>query len=43
MTVEIGYVNDDFTRNKATVLGELRVIPIYRAATAARLVTPKAA
>ena len=42
LTIEVAYQNDDFTRNKATVLAETRVIPIYRAVGAARLVTPKA-
>lgn len=40
--VEVGYENDDFTKNIATLLGEMRVIPTFRATGAARLITPKA-
>ena len=40
--VEVNYVADDFIKNQTTILGELRVIPIYRAVGAARLITPKA-
>lgn len=40
--VEANVVDDDFIRNQVTLLGELRVIPIYRAVGAGRLVTPKA-
>lgn len=39
--VEVGYENDDFTKNIATILGEMRVIPVFRAVGAARLITPK--
>lgn len=39
-SVEIGYTNDDFTRNLAVLLGELRVLPVFRTVGAARLVTP---
>lgn len=39
--VEIGYVNDDFTKNMVTILGEARVIPVFRSAGSAWLVTPK--
>jgi Phage capsid family len=42
-SVELGFENDDFTRNLVTVLGETRVIPQFRAIGAARLVTAKAA
>lgn len=42
MTIEIGTENDDFTKNIRTVLGEMRVIPTFRAVGAARLITPKA-
>lgn len=42
MAVEVGYENDDFTRNIVTLLGEMRVIPTFRAVGAARLITPKA-
>ena len=41
-TVEVGYVNDDFTNNLCTVLGEMRVIPVFRTVGSARLITPKA-
>lgn len=41
--VEANYVDDDFIRNQVTLLGEARVIPIYRAVGAARLITPAAA
>lgn len=41
--VEAAYDGDDFTRNQMTLLGELRVIPVYRSVGAARLITPKAA
>jgi Phage capsid family len=40
--VEFGYVNDDFTKNLVTILGEMRVIPIFRSVGAARLITPMA-
>ena len=40
--VEFGYVNDDFTKNLFTILGEMRVIPIFRSVGAARLITPMA-
>lgn len=40
--IEIGYENDDFTKNLAVVLGEMRVIPIFRTVGSARLITPKA-
>ena len=40
-TVEVGYENDDWTKNLVTVLGELRVIPLFRTVGAARLITPK--
>lgn len=41
-TVEIGYTNDDFTKNLAVVLGEMRVLPVFRTAGSARLITPRA-
>lgn len=41
-SVEIAYSGDDFTRNLATVLGEVRVVPIFRTVGSARLITPKA-
>ena len=40
--VEFGTVNDDFSRNLVTILGEMRVIPIFRSVGAARLITPMA-
>lgn len=43
LTVEIGTAGDDFTKNVRTILGELRVIPTFRAVGAMRLITPKAA
>lgn len=42
LTVEIGTDSDDFTKNIRTILGEMRVIPTFRAVGAARLITPKA-
>lgn len=42
LTVEIGTDGDDFTKNVRTILGEMRVIPTFRAVGAARLITPKA-
>lgn len=42
-TVEIGYTGDDFTKNLAVVLGEMRVLPVFRTAGSMRLITPKAA
>ena len=42
ITVEVGMVDDDFTKNVRTILGEIRVIPTFRAVGAARLITPKA-
>lgn len=41
-SVEIGYVDQDFTKNLVTLLGEVRVIPIFRSVGSARLITPKA-
>lgn len=40
MSIELGYENDDFTKNIVTVLGEMRAIPSFRVAGAARLITP---
>jgi hypothetical protein len=42
MTFEIGLDGDDFSKNLATILGEMRVAPIFLATGAARLITPKA-
>jgi HK97 family phage major capsid protein len=41
-TVEIGYSGTQFVQNLATVLGEMRVIPVFRTTGSARLITPKA-
>lgn len=38
-SIEVGYSGDDFTKNLVTVLGELRVIPIFRTAGSALLVS----
>ena len=40
-SVEIGTDGNDFTKNLATLLGEIRVIPIFRTVGSARLITPK--
>ena len=42
LAIEIGTDQDDFTRNVRTVLGEMRVMPVFRAVGGARLITPKA-
>lgn len=42
LTIEIGTSGQDFTQNVRTILGEMRVIPTFRAVGAARLITPKA-
>ncbi len=41
-SIEVAYSGDDFTRNLVSVLGELRVIPVFRTAGSMRLITPKA-
>jgi HK97 family phage major capsid protein len=41
-SIEVAYSGDDFTRNLVSVLGEMRVIPVFRTAGSARLITPKA-
>lgn len=41
-TVEIGYSGTQFVQNLSTVLGEMRVIPVFRTVGSARLITPKA-
>lgn len=41
-SIEMAYSGDDFTKNLITVLGEARVIPVFRSVGAARLITPKA-
>lgn len=38
--IEIGFENDDFTKNQVVILGEMRVIPVFRTAGSMRLVTP---
>lgn len=43
MSVEVGTDSDDFTKNVRTILGEMRIVPTFRAVGAARLITPKAA
>jgi len=40
VTFEIGHTGDQFTNNLATILGEMRVIPTFRSAGAARLMAP---
>ena len=42
LMVEVGTSGDDFTKNVRTILGEMRVIPTFRAVGAVRLITPKA-
>lgn len=42
VNVEAGTDADDFTKNLVTILAEVRVIPVFRAVGAARLITPKA-
>lgn len=42
LAVEIGTDGSDFTTNVRTILGEMRVVPTFRAVGAARLITPKA-
>lgn len=42
-SIEVGYSGTQFVQNLATVLGEMRVIPVYRTTGSARLITPKAA
>lgn len=41
-TVEVGYAGDDFIKNLAVLLGEMRVLPVFRTVGSARLITPKA-
>lgn len=41
-TVEIGYTNDDFIKNLAVLLGEMRILPVFRTVGSARLITPMA-
>jgi hypothetical protein len=41
-SIEVAYDGNDFTNNLVTVLGEVRVIPVYRTVGSARLITPKA-
>ena len=42
-TVEVAYSGTDFEKNLVTILGEMRVLPIFRTVGSARLITPKAA
>jgi uncharacterized linocin/CFP29 family protein len=41
-TVEVGYQGDDFVKNLSVILGEMRVLPVFRTVGSARLITPKA-
>jgi hypothetical protein len=41
-TVEVGYQGDDFVKNLSVLLGEMRVLPVFRTVGSARLITPKA-
>jgi HK97 family phage major capsid protein len=41
-SVLIGFVDDDFVKNLVTLLGEIRVIPVFRTVGSARLITPMA-
>jgi len=40
--VEVAYDADDFTKNLVTVLGEMRVLPVFRTTGSMRMITPKA-
>ena len=42
-TVEINYSGTQFLQNLCSILGEVRVIPVFRTTGSARLITPKAA
>lgn len=42
-SIEMAYDGNDFTKNLVTILGEMRVIPVFRTVGSARLITPKAA
>jgi uncharacterized linocin/CFP29 family protein len=39
--VEVAYSGDDFVKNLVTILGEMRVIPVFRTVGSIRLITPK--
>lgn len=41
-SIEVAFSGDDFTNNLVTILGEVRVIPVFRSVGSARLITPKA-
>lgn len=41
-SIEVAFSGDDFTQNLVTILGEVRVIPVFRSVGSARLITPKA-
>lgn len=40
-SVEVAYSDDDFVKNLVTILGEVRVIPVFRTVGSIRLITPK--
>lgn len=40
-SIEVAYSGSDFTSNLVTVLGEVRVIPVFRTVGSARLISPK--
>ena len=41
-SIELGYTGSQFTENMITILGECRVIPVFRSDGSIRLITPKA-
>jgi hypothetical protein len=41
-SVEVAYDGSDFTNNLVTILGEMRVIPVFRTTGSMRLITPMA-
>jgi hypothetical protein len=41
-SVEVAYDGSDFTSNLVTILGEMRVIPVFRTTGSMRLITPMA-
>lgn len=41
-SIEVAYSGDDFQRNLLSILGEMRVIPVFRTMGSARLITPMA-
>jgi len=42
ITFEIDRINDQFVKNLLTVRAEMRIVPVFRAVGAARLITPSA-